>query len=395
MPSGATRMQGGYSPIRAVMDQEDDIVETLPENIENPKFGYLEQGDMKWAFILDEPEEGDAKLYVDSNGDGDLTNDPEAKWEATNRGGTVMYNGSAKIEIGPDKLGAVNLYRFDPNDKRRAALKNTMLYYFDYGTKYEITLDGKTIETGTAGTVADGARLSLDRNDDGKISRNFETVQVGMPFNFTGTTYVLKAEDGKLSIEKAEEELPVAPMPPDLRIGKTTLPFTATTIDGEEIDFPTSFKGKVVMLDFWATWCGPCVAEIPNMKDAYAQWNDKGFEILGISLDQKDKEEMLQEYRKDKELPWPQIYDGKFWDAAIAKQHDVSGIPFVLLIDGDTGEILGTSRELRGPKLTAFIGEQLLKKELITKEELESADEKNRDKKEKESADEDKDKDDK
>ncbi len=373
MASGATRIQGGYRPIKAEMDQEADIVVKAPEGLKNPKFGYLEQGDSKWVFILDEPEDGDAKLYVDSNGDGDLTNDPEAEWESKEQGGAVMYNGIAAVEIAPKKEGAVNLYRFDPTDKRREALKNTMLYYFDYGTKYKITLDGKTIETATAGVLADGDRLPLDRNDDGKSSRNYEMVTIGEPFNFTGTTYVLNVEDGALKIAKAEKELPLAPMPPDLRLGKQALEFEATTIDGEDIQFPTSYKGKVVMLDFWATWCGPCVGEIPNMKNAYSQWHDKGFEILGISFDQEDKEEMLQEYRKTKELPWPQIYEGKYWETTLGKKHDVSGIPFVLLVDGDTGEILGTSKELRGPKLTAFVGEQLLKKSLITEADLEAA----------------------
>ena len=116
------------------------------------------------------------------------------------------------------------------------------------------------------------------------------------------------------------------------------------------------------MLDCWATWCGPCIAEIPNMKQAYADWHDKGFEILGVSFDSEGQEDKVKEFLTDKELPWPQIYEGKGWDTSIGVQHDVSGIPFVLLIDGDTGEIIGTSRELRGEKLTAFIGEQLERK---------------------------------
>jgi thiol-disulfide isomerase/thioredoxin len=395
MVSGATRLQGGYSPIRAEMDEEADSVGKTPDDLKNPKFGFLVQGDLKWQFILDEPEEGEAKLYVDTNADGDFTNDPAAEWTSKKQGEYVMYNGNASVEIAPEKLGTVNMYRFDPTDTRREQLKNTLLYYFDYGTKYKITIDGKTIETGTAGSLSEGDSLPLDRNDDGKTSRNYEMVKIGEPFNFTGTTYVLNVEGGALKIAKADKELPMAPMPPDLRLGKQALNFSATTIDGEEIEFPTTFKGRVVMLDFWATWCGPCVAEIPNMKKAYASWHDQGFEILGISFDQEDKEEMLQEYRKKKELPWPQIYDGKYWDTVLGKKHDVSGIPFVLLVDGDTGEILGTSRELRGPKLAAFIGEKLLEKELITKDDLvafnakeeEKKDSKKKDDKEKEGGD--------
>jgi thiol-disulfide isomerase/thioredoxin len=116
------------------------------------------------------------------------------------------------------------------------------------------------------------------------------------------------------------------------------------------------------MLDFWATWCGPCIGEIPNMKVAYEEWHDEGFEILGISFDQENMEEKINEFLKEKEMPWPQIYEGKTWDTTLGKMHDVSGIPFVLLVDGDSGKILATARELRGEKLSAFIGEQIKKK---------------------------------
>ena len=152
------------------------------------------------------------------------------------------------------------------------------------------------------------------------------------------------------------------PPPPDLRLGKQSLRFAAKTTEGEELQFPSSYAGKVVMLDFWATWCGPCIGEIPHMKEAYAEWHDKGFEILGINFDSENMEEKLADFLKDKELPWAQIYEGKGWETTIGQMHDVSGIPFVLLVDGDSGEILGTSSELRGPGLTKFIGQAIEKK---------------------------------
>jgi thiol-disulfide isomerase/thioredoxin len=138
-------------------------------------------------------------------------------------------------------------------------------------------------------------------------------------------------------------------------------------MDGEKVTFPGSFAGKVVMLDFWATWCGPCIAEIPNMKVAYEEWHDKGFEILGISLDREGEEEKVKKFLEARELPWPQVYEGKAWDVEIARTYDVSGIPFVLLVDGDSGKILGTSRQLRGEGLSEFIGKQLEKKESSAK----------------------------
>jgi hypothetical protein len=73
-------------------------------------------------------------------------------------------------------------------------------------------------------------------------------------------------------------------------------------------------------------------------------------------------EEKIKAFLEEKELPWSQIYDGKYWDATLGLMHDVSGIPFVLLVDGDTHQILATAKELRGNGLSDFIGEQLKKK---------------------------------
>ena len=105
------------------------------------------------------------------------------------------------------------------------------------------------------------------------------------------------------------------------------------------------------------------------MKTAYADWHEAGFEILGISFDRAGAEEKVTAFLEENELPWSQIYEGKMWDTTLGRQHDVSGIPFVLLVDGDSGEILATARELRGPGLSKFIGEQLEKKKAPTESE--------------------------
>ncbi len=362
VPAGITQKIGGYRPIRAEMSEEAKGVSKSPEGLEAPKFGQIELDGKSWAFVLDERSEGEAKLYVDTNGDGDLTNDPETEWASRKQGEMTMYSGKAKVQLGPDQIGEIGLYRFDPNDPARAALKNTLMFFVDFGSEFQLKLDDKEFSTFVAGPLSDKASLPMDRNGDGRVSRNYETVQLGTPFNFTGKTYVLDAVDGKLSLKQSDTELPMLPMPPDLRIGKKALEFTATTMDGKELSFPSDYKGKIVMLDFWATWCGPCIAEIPNMKTAYEAHHENGFEILGVSFDQANMEEKVKTFLDERELTWPQIYEGKFWETSLGKMHDVSGIPFVLLVDGDTGEILGTSRELRGEKLSDFIGEQLGKK---------------------------------
>src|SRR6476469_3601531 len=129
VPSGATAKIGGYSPIRAEMDAKTDSVKKAPEGLAAPKYGQLKLDQQSWSFILDEPEGKPAKLFVDTNGDGDLTNDIEVLWSPRTQNGQTMYQGSATVNLKDGVSGIVNMYRFDPKDERRPMLKNTLLYY--------------------------------------------------------------------------------------------------------------------------------------------------------------------------------------------------------------------------------------------------------------------------
>ena len=150
------------------------------------------------------------------------------------------------------------------------------------------------------------------RNDDQTCGKSVTLVKAIIK-DITG-------KDVKLAAAKPEA---------DDRVGKP-VDIKFTSIDGKKIDV-SKMKGKVVLIDFWATWCGPCAAELPNVKRAYKKLHPKGFEIVGISLD--SKESALRRFVKKEEMPWPQYFDGKGWKNSISTAHGIRSIPAMWLVD--------------------------------------------------------------
>lgn len=108
------------------------------------------------------------------------------------------------------------------------------------------------------------------------------------------------------------------------------LDLSFTALDGSKVDL-AKLRGKVVLVDFWATWCPPCVEEVPELVETYEKFHDKGFEIVGISLD-KDKS-ALEKFLKENKMTWPQYFDGGGWENKFAQRFKIQSVPTMWLLD--------------------------------------------------------------
>ena len=138
-------------------------------------------------------------------------------------------------------------------------------------------------------------------------------------------------------------------------VGKSFPDFAEVDLEGKPLSI-ANYKGKVVLIDFWATWCGPCIAELPNVVETYKKYHAKGFEIIGISLDRPESLEKLKTFAQEHEMPWAQFYDGKFWANKLAVRYGIQSIPATFLLDGE-GRII--ARDLRGPALEQSVAKAL------------------------------------
>jgi peroxiredoxin len=165
---------------------------------------------------------------------------------------------------------------------------------------------------------------------------------------YKGITDVLDFAKQQLALQQQSQ---LQQQPGKIAIGSAAPEITMNDVNDKPFSL-SQLQGKYVLVDFWASWCGPCRGENPNVVAAYNQYKDKNFTVLGVSLD-KDKASWLNAIKQDN-LTWQHISDLKYWSSAAVQLYGFDGIPFNVLID-PKGKIL--AMDLRGPALQAKLKE--------------------------------------
>jgi len=197
-------------------------------------------------------------------------------------------------------------------------------------------------------------RAYLDKNPGSPIAMFALNQYAGYEINPADVEPVFKKLDkkikssasGKAFVQRLEAAKKTA-------IGQPALDFAQADASGNTVSL-ASFRGKYVLVDFWASWCGPCRAENPNVVRAYSKFKEKGFEILAVSLDDK-KDKWLAAIQADN-LSWTHVSDLKGWKNAAAELYSIRAIPQNLLIDPQ-GRII--AKNLRGEALETKLGEMM------------------------------------
>jgi thiol-disulfide isomerase/thioredoxin len=386
-----------YRPMRcALQDAPAETLAAQPAFTGTPLYGSIPLGDGEDAaitLVVDlaadwtafqqaytdaqgkvEMSTAPARIYVDANNDEDLTNDGDGLLSrvSTNPSapGQFTIMGSAECQVGysdgVELAYPVSFYMFPQRAKMKQAdgseldFARTLFYYRNASFEGKLSVGGAEVavrfldeNSDALVTVDAGDQLAIDLNGDAAFDMNPkgpELYGLNEPFNLNGESYVLTAYgprggDPQAAVSERKVDAPVY-----ILEGKPAPDFTMPTLDGGTFTLSAQ-QGKVVVLDFWATWCGPCRSEMPNVVKMWEDLKDDGLLIVGISLDRDPPEaavDAVTKYAGENGMTWTHIVEGKYWDSEIGALYQVYGIPHTVLV-GKDGTV--AALDLRGEAL--------------------------------------------
>ncbi len=389
----------GYFPysIQVTSQPEEKLVKE-PQYTGKPLYVSIKMGNGPDSIItvaLDDDAQP-AKVYIDANNDEDLTNDGAGAWERYGQrveGRPDRYNHFTPAELSVeykegDKVFQlpywVNMYRFFGTERTPRDQQNLFCYPMTK-LKGTLTVGGKSAMVALMEDHISGdfskllekpqARgiggVMIDYNGDGKIATDARMPEmlgagrvcsVSAPFHFEGKSYAITAispsgQSMTVSESDAKTTPPVFPEIADVSVGKMAPLFAGPALDGGKDVSLKDLRGKVVLLDFWATWCIWCEREIPNVTPVWNEYKDKDFVIVGINLDDATRvsRDKVVDYAAKHQMAWRHLYRGDAFSTPEVGAYDVKGIPAMFLLDKD-GKIIARDMEIRGPgKLEAAV----------------------------------------
>lgn len=285
----------------------------------------------------------------------------------------ILENGEINVEFNKDTIQKSKIGGTKNNDKFQSYNNESQVIYkkmikFQEVNQQKMMTAQQTQDTATVNTLMkefnkfqdemnEQSKTFISKNPDAFVSvlllenflmRNYLTVEEVKTYYDKLDKTLLETKSGK-NIKKMLETLTA------VNIGSVAPDFSAPSPDGKMISLKESM-GKVTLIDFWASWCGPCRQENPNVVSMYKELHDKGLNIIGVSLDKEGDAEKWKEAIAKDGLTWNHISNLKHWKEPIAEQYNVKSIPATFLLDA-SGKIV--AKDLRGEELKAKVKELL------------------------------------
>jgi thiol-disulfide isomerase/thioredoxin len=293
------------------------------------------KGTVYIAVVADEAATQGPLLYIDTNNNGDLTDDGVFRWEPGDDGRLQM---DVTIPSVFAKEGAL-LLRFKLTRvvwPRGAKWTPVYVVLPEYSRVGHLQVGSKRylLVIHNHGGFADTNQLTLgiDLDQDGKIEDSAlsdEEFEGSEPFNVAGESYVIShmSERGDQVLIKVSPDK-VQPRR-RLRIGSMAPEIALPMFEGKSTRL-SDYRGKVLLLEFWTTYCSPCIAMLPELKALYGRWNRAAFEIIGISLDEtrksKSPEDLVRSFVSEHQIPWPVAIGGKGMESDIVQTYNLAGV---------------------------------------------------------------------